>query len=272
MRTSIIEENKFRIIGFIVLFITIFIFIYNHVGNVNNIRITAHRGASAVYPENTISAFKGAMELNTDYIELDVQQTKDRKIVVFHDKDLKRIANINKKIKDLNYDDLSQIDIGSYFNEKYKDERIPLLSDVLELVKDSNVILNIELKVNDKDRNFEKQVIYLLNQYNMLDRCVVASQNYESVKKIENLDNNIKTVYVTSKLDNDVSSYEVDVLSLNYTIINPFLVDDIHQNNKEVYAWTVDDENVANLMIMFNVDNIITNDVELIQNVINKRR
>ena len=106
----------------------------------------------------------------------------------------------------------------------------------------------------------------------MLDRCVVASQNYESVKKIEKLDNNIKTVYVTSKLDDDVSSYEVDVLSLKYNIINPFLVDEIHKNNKEVYAGTVNDENVANLMIMFNVDNIITNEVELIQNVINKRR
>ena len=272
MKTNIIEENKYRIIAFILLFITILIYIFNHGGNVNNIKITAHRGASAIYPENTISAFKGAIDLKADYIELDVQQTKDRKIVVFHDKDLNRIANINKKIIDLNYDELKQIDIGSHFNEEYKDERIPLLSDVLELTKDSNILLNIELKINGKEKNFEKQVINLLKQYNMLDRCVVASQNYESVKKIENLDNNIKTVYVTSKLDNDVSSYNVDVLSLKYTIINPFLVDEIHQNNKEVYAWTINDENVANLMIMFNVDNIITNDVKLIQEVINKRR
>ena len=90
---------------------------------VRKMEITAHRGASVKYPENTMSAFIGAKELGADWIELDVQQTKDKQIVVSHDTNLLRVTGVNKDIIDMNYSEIKKLDAGSFFNKKFKGEK-----------------------------------------------------------------------------------------------------------------------------------------------------
>ena len=104
---------------------------------VRNMEITAHRGASVKYPENTMAAFRGAKELGADWIELDVQQTKDKKIVVSHDTNLKRVTGVNKEIIDMTYEEISKLDAGSFKGKEYAGEKIPLLSEVLEFAKEN---------------------------------------------------------------------------------------------------------------------------------------
>ena len=239
---------------------------------VGNIEVTAHRGASKIYPENTMSAFIGAKQLNADVIELDVQQTKDRKLVVSHDQNLKRTANINKNIIDLTYKEISSYDVGRFKDEKYTGETIPLLSEVLEFAKENNIKLNIELKVNNKEIDFEKQIIDLVNEYNMKDNVVLASFSYHALENIKSIDSSFITVFLSN---NAISGIEylnsADVYSIEHTHINEDLVNRIHNVGKKIYAWTVDNEYMINKMINYNVDSIITNDIELVKKVINDR-
>lgn len=240
---------------------------------VRNTEITAHRGASAHYPENTMSAFEGAKNFKADWIELDVQQTKDREIIVFHDYNLSRITGLNKEISELTYEEIRNLDAGSFFNEKFSDERIPLLSDVLKFASDNQIKLNIELKPSGKETDFEKQIIELIKAYNFEEQCVVTSQNYQVLIRIKNLDPNIKTVYVMSiAIGNITDAQYADAFSVEAANVNKALVDQVHASGKEIYAWTVNTEESINRMIDLNVDNIITDNIELGKNLIERSK
>ena len=235
------------------------------------IEITAHRGASSSYPENTMSAFKGAVEFGADWIELDVQLTKDDKIVVSHDTNLIRIAGVNKNIIDMTYDEIKEIDVGSFFSEEFKGEKIPLLSDVIEFAIENNIRLNIELKPTGKEIEFEKKVIDLINQYNFKDRCVIASQIYTVLENSKKYDNTIKTVYVINDTIENINDVKYsDDISMESNHINIEQVKKIHASNKKIYAWTVNTKKEISQMVLLNVDNIITDDVKLAEKIVNK--
>ena len=103
--------------------------------------IWAHRGSSTKYIENTMQAFEEAIADQADGIELDVQRTKDGQLVVYHDERLKRLTGVDKFLWQLNWTELQALDLHS-LNEEAK---IPLLKDVLELMQDTDLIVNIEL-------------------------------------------------------------------------------------------------------------------------------
>ena len=234
-----------------------------------NIEITAHRGASLYYPENTMSAFIGAVEMNANWIELDVHQTKDQKLVVTHDANLKRVTGVNKKISDTNYADIEKLDAGSFFSDAFKGEKIPLLEDVIKYAKDNNIKLNIELKPTGNEIDFERQVIKLINKYNYKDNCVIASFNYNILTNTKKIDSSITTVYVMSlALGNILDLVNADIYSIEASNINNELVNLIHDNNKRVFVWTINDDAVIRNMINYNVDNIITDDVKLVREII----
>jgi glycerophosphoryl diester phosphodiesterase len=96
--------------------------------------LIAHRGASAYAPENTMASVCYALEMDFDMIEIDVRLSKDNQVVLLHDKTIKRTSDGRGRLSDYTYDELQGFDFGSWFSDKFKDERIPLLSDVIELV------------------------------------------------------------------------------------------------------------------------------------------
>ena len=235
--------------------------------------ITAHRGASVKYPENTLSAFVGAKKLGADWIELDVQQTKDKQIVVSHDTNLKRVTGVNKDIIDMDYSEIKKLDAGSFFDKKFKNEKIPLLSEVLEFAKKNNIRLNIELKPTGKETDFEKQVVDLIKEYQFENRCIVTSQMYNVLKNTKNVDKNIKTVYVMSiAIGNITDAKYADAFSVEASNVNPDLVNKVHNEGKELLAWTVNTEESINKMIDMNVDNIITDNIELGKELVEKSK
>ncbi len=235
--------------------------------------ITAHRGASIKYPENTMAAFRGAKKLGADWIELDVQQTKDKQIVVSHDTNLSRVTGVNKDIIDMNYSEIKKLDAGSFFNKKFKGEKIPLLKEVLEFAKKNNIRLNIELKPTGKEKNFEKQVVDLIKEYNFEDRCVVTSQVYNVLKKIKKYDKDIKTVYVMSIAIGKITDAKyADAFSIEATNVTETQVSRVHNAGKELYAWTVNKEESINKMIDMNVDNIITDNIKLGVDLVEKSK
>ena len=267
-------SNRVKYVVFIALVFAIFggsVFTYQilsgranfNIEDVRNVEITAHRGSSIKYPENTMISFLAASEEGADFIEIDVQMSKDGNVVVCHDNNLSRVAGVNKNISELTYDEIKSYDVGFYFNEKYMGEKIPLLTEVIEFAIKNNVRLNIEIKQNDNSE-IEKKVIDIINQYSFNELCVVSSSRYKVLKKIKKIDKNIKTSYVMSIAIGDISSLKyADVFSLEATNVTKKQVHNIHNAGKEVYAWTVNNEDSINKMIEFGVDSIITDNVVL---------
>ncbi len=109
-------------------------------------KILAHRGASAYAPENTMAAFKKAIEMNADGIELDVHLSKDGYIVIIHDERVDRTTDGKGEVKDFSLDELKKLDAGSWFSDEYKGEKIPTLEELLSLIKNTEIYLNIEIK------------------------------------------------------------------------------------------------------------------------------
>ena len=109
------------------------------------VQLTAHRGASTSAPENTMPAMEAAVDQMADFAELDVQETRDGVLVLFHDSTLERIDGTRRTIRSLSWDELQQVDAGGWYSEQYSGTRIPKLEDVIEYVR-GRMMLNIEIK------------------------------------------------------------------------------------------------------------------------------
>ncbi len=233
------------------------------------IELTAHRGASFQYPENTMLAFQGAKEFGADWIELDVQQTKDGKLIVLHDKNFKRTTGLNKKSWETTYEEIKDLDVGSFKDKKFSHARIPLLEEAIIWAKEHHIKLNIELKPTGHDIDFEKSVVDLVKQYDFQDQCVFASKTYSVLETIKQYDKNLQTLYVMSFVYGDVSSLkDADAFSIQAKSITASLVNSIHEEGKKIHAWTINTEEIMQQMINLKVDNIITDNIILAKDVL----
>ena len=240
---------------------------------IRKMEITAHRGASVSYPENTMLAFRKAKELRADWIELDVQQTKDRQIVVAHDANLLRVTGINQNIIDLEYAEIEKLDAGSFLNEEFKDAKIPLLKEVVSFAKGNKIRLNIELKPTGREDNFEQNVLDIINEYDYKDGCVITSQVYQVLENVKKIDSSFKTVYVMSiAIGNITELTYADAFSVEASNVNQSLVRMVHHDGKEILAWTVNTEEGITKMIDMGVDNIVTDNISLGKELVEKSR
>lgn len=175
--------------------------------------VVAHRGSSGLAPESTVEAYKRAVKNGTDYLEADLRQTKDGKIVVFHDNTLKRTSNVAKiypekvedKVHEFKLEELKKLDTGSWFNKKYPQKsreeyenlEIITLEELIEIAKsgDHKPGLILELKDTDNHENFEKNIIKVLRDNNYLNlrnqkassQVIFFSFNLDSLKKLKKL-------------------------------------------------------------------------------------
>lgn len=222
--------------------------------------ITAHRGSSIIAPENTISAFKQAVDDMADYAELDVHLTRDGKVVVIHDVSLKRTTGLKENVFDITYNTIQDLDAGSWFGEQFVNERIPTLEDVL-LVVGNDIKLNIEIKYNKNEGELTEKVVELIEEYDFVNNCVVTSSDYMILKQVKSLNEDIRTGYVISAAYGGYYNMsDVDIISINQNLVNKSVIDAIHNNGKEIYVWTVNNPSRMKSLADMGVDNIITDD------------
>lgn len=232
--------------------------------------VMAHRGASYNAPENTMMAFENAVESLADYIELDVHETKDGEIVVMHDPSLKRTTGVNKKIWNVTYDEIKDLDAGSYFGDDpiYAECRIPTLREVMEYTK-GKIKLNIEIKLSDNEPHLVEKVVELIQEYEYLEDCYVTSMSYDALKQIKKLDGRIQTGYVlTMAYGNFYNLDYCDAFSISASYVNKNMVDAIHNRGKKIFVWTVNSKSVAKEMTSIGVDALITDDPVMAREVV----
>ncbi len=241
--------------------------------HLRTVEVSAHRGASMFYPENTMAAFQGALEQGADWIELDVQETRDGQLIVMHDASLKRTTGVDAKVWEMDYDEIRVLDAGSFFNSSFAGEPVPLLSDVIAFAAENGISLNIELKPTGHETNLVDGVLDLVEEQAFEDQCVITSQKYDILRQIKKRNENIQTVYVMGLAYGAINRLKAaDAFSIRSTSITQSLVTDLHNRGLEVYAWTVDSRANLNRMINLGVDNIITNNVPLAIECINESR
>ena len=231
-----------------------------HMGLGNPVEVTAHRGYSAAYPENTIPAFKGAIQVGADWAELDVQQTADGEVIVMHDSNLKRTTGLDKEVWQVTWDEIKDLDNGSWFDKKYQTVRIPTLEEVLKVCR-GKIHLNIEIKPSGHDKDLEEQVAKLLKKYHMRDTCVVSSLKYDSLRKIKETDDSIETAYITSVSYGNFTDLEyADGYSVESTLLSKSFVNKAQKAGKQIYVWTVNSEERLEKVVGMGIDNVITDD------------
>ncbi|MBG9914908.1 glycerophosphodiester phosphodiesterase [Bacillus sonorensis] len=234
--------------------------------------VIAHRGASGYAPENTIAAFDKARKMMADYIELDVQMSKDGKLVVIHDTTVNRTTDIDSEapvnVKDLTLAELRKLDAGSYFGQQFAGERIPTFEEVLDRYK-GKIGLLIELKEPARYPGIEEKVAAALKK-RKLDRpkrkVVVQSFDFASVRKIHELLPAMPTGVLTSRFSdltdaklNDFAGYANYVNAhLGNVAADPTLVPRIHKLGMKITPWTVRNRDEVPLLLQAGVDGIVT--------------
>ncbi len=224
-----------------------------------NIEITAHRGSKVRAPENTLSALRQAIAEGADYAEIDVQTTADGVVVLLHDGDLMRVASVSRRLRDVDYDELRDIDVGSWFAPEFSSERVPTLQGAIDVAR-GRIKLNIELKYTWADPALAEKVGNIVRRNGFASDCVVSSLNFEALTEIEKAFPELTTGFIVFQAVGDLSRMEVDFLSVSAARATPRLVRDLHRRGRKVHVWTVNDLSNALSMIEMGVDNIITDE------------
>ena len=236
----------------------------------DRVEITAHRGAALHAPENTMAAVEKALEAGADWVEIDVQETVDGEVVVLHDSDLKKVAGVDLKIWDATWDDLQEIDVGSFFSPEFSEQRVPRLEDVLRACQGESGVV-IELKYYGHQVRLEERVAEIVDGLGMASDIKVMSLHYEGLQRMKELRPDWTTGILTSVVMGDLTRMDVDFLAVNSGMAKRRFVNSSHRAGKKVLAWTVNDALGMSAMMDLGVDSIITDDPQLAREVLAQR-
>ncbi|HZV12321.1 MAG TPA: glycerophosphodiester phosphodiesterase family protein [Candidatus Kapabacteria bacterium] len=148
------------------------------------IMVVAHRGDSGHAPENTLASFRRAIECGADMVELDIQRTRDDRLVVFHDATLRRTTNGRGYIARKTYAQLAELDAGSWFDKKFAGEKVPLLDDVLSLLR-GRIYIDIEIKPTAVRGATVPLLLQALRRFAMEPYVLISSFHHGVLKKIK---------------------------------------------------------------------------------------
>ena len=240
--------------------------------------VVAHRGFSGAAPENTIAAFKKAMEVGSDMIECDVHLSKDREVVVIHDVTLKRTTNGNGKVRDFNLRELKRLDAGAWFGAQFSGEKIPTLKEVLELTRDKTR-LQVELKegvlgqramMELVDRSFQ-----VVERAGMLDQVLFSSFNLLAIERIREMNPRLPLVLIHNKPWNSpqeiTGGNPIPVLSCSEKVLNSVNASRARQQGIKVLVWTLNTEEQMEHFLKVGVDGIVTNYPDKLIHMFQKR-
>ena len=223
----------------------------------DDVSIIAHRGASNEAPENTMAAIQQAIKDEADWVEIDVQETVDDHVIVFHDSDFMKLANNPLKIWDATLADVEAIDIGSWFDPKFSGQRAPTLRDVLKACKGKIRVL-IELKYYGHDVDLENRVAQIVEEEGMVDQIELMSLKLEAVTKMKKLRPTWRVGLLMSVATGNLKASEADFLAINGAFVDRNLIKKAHQRQQDVLVWTVNDAASMSTMIGMGVDGLIT--------------
>ena len=227
----------------------------------------AHRGASGTFPENTLSAFRAAIDAKADMCELDVQLTRDGAVVVIHDDTVDRTTDGKGEVAELTLAELKRLDAGAKFKNGAVKEQIPTLDEVFA-VTSGKCGLNIELKGG----GLEHQVAQIMLERGAFGDSIVSSFDWEYLKKIQQLHFNIRIALLADDkpVDLMMNAVAMHAYAINprWDMVTADLCKAAHERSLKVYTWTVDADARMRALMEAGVDGIMTNYPERLRTVL----
>lgn len=230
-------------------------------------KVWAHRGASGHAPENTLPAFELAHMMGADGIELDVQLTRDGVPVVIHDERIDRVSDSTGLVKDYTLEELRKFNMSKNF-PAYGKIAIPTLEEVYELVKNTDLVINLELKNSTIFyEGMEEKVLRLAEEKGLADRMIYSSFNHYSMRRVKQLLPSARIAFLYSDGFLDMGDYasRYGAYAVHPSVKNteyPDMVRECHGKGIKVHVWTVNEETDFEKMRRLGVDAVITNYVE----------
>ena len=260
------ETGKRKLI--LVIVSTVFIVIFGHMGyqmfsvNINkNVLIVGHRGYVSTGVENSIEALEGAAKAGADYVELDILLTKDNKFVVMHDYNLKRLAGINKKVKDMNFDEV----VGLTIRQGDFVSHIPSFEEFVNRAKELNMKLLVELKPHGGEpENYAELFINEMKRLNVDRTYKAMSGNLEIMEEIETLAPEIETGHIIALQFGGFADEKVDFFVIEDFTFNDMLNNDAKEKGKDIFVWTINDGETITKYLHKSVEGIITDYPDLV--------
>ena len=226
----------------------------------------AHRGFSGNYPENTMLAFRKAVETEgCDGIELDVHFTKDEEIVIIHDERIDRTCvNGTGLVKDYTLEELQKFDVSFKFAGQCEPQHIPTLREYFELVKDTHIVTNIEIKTSNYEYpGIEQKVYDLIMEYGLKDKIIISSFNHYTIQRMKEVCPDMKCGLLTETWMINAGAYTkncgVECLHPIFFNMTEEHFAEVKSHGLEVNVWTVNEESDIRAMIERGVDSIIGN-------------
>jgi glycerophosphoryl diester phosphodiesterase len=221
-------------------------------------RVAAHRGASAIAPENTTASIARAVEAKADLIEFDVRATADGKLLLFHDKTLERYGGGKKHFAELSSEEALALDVGSFFDAAFSSERPPTLADAVTQCLEGNSIPLIEHKTGSA-----AAYSAVLRELKAVDKVVVQSFNWKFLTELRALEPDLKLGalgddVVDEKVLTDIAKFTPDMVGWKDSDITTPAIEAFHSAGYAVAIWTVNDERRMKALAQSGVDIIIT--------------
>ncbi len=240
----------------------------------------AHRGASGHAPEHTIPSYRLGEEMKGDYIEVDLQMTKDGKLIAMHDETVDRTTNGTGLVKDYTLEQIKTLDAGSWFNEKYPEKadpayegiQVPTLEEIIQTFG-TGARYYIETKSPDVYPGMEKELLRILNKYNLTgvnersSKVLIQSFSKESLLKMHNLNPNLPLIQLISYKEpasisedelQELSEYAVGV-GMSASKIDKTYVQNVRNAGLLIHPYTVNDKKEMKRLLDWGVTGMFTN-------------
>ncbi|MFX0123786.1 MAG: glycerophosphodiester phosphodiesterase [Candidatus Hodarchaeota archaeon] len=236
----------------------------------------AHRGGAGLAPENTLTCFKQGL-IFADMIEFDIQPTKDSQLVVYHDRHgIERTTNGKGRVPNLTFEYIRSLDAGSWFDPKYRGEKIPTFSEVLEETSTTTIQYNIELKYYDPETDwFENEIINSIKKYKIEDRTVITARYVENILRLQEIDPKIDYVLLQKERPPNEYFKLISKLNLKTAQIRPSALESSFLNRCQkddirVFYFYADEPAEMKRVIELGVDGLLTNYPDRLQQVLTK--
>ena len=248
--------------------------------------IIAHRGASALAPENTFAAFQKAIDDGADGIEFDVRLAKDDVPVVFHDSTLNRLSSIKGRVSEFTSEELGKLDVGSWFNKKnphrfnnkYSAENVPTLLQLFDFLRDYRGLIYIELKGRNEDMpRLSETICDLIRQTNLLPQIIVKSFKLEGIAVAGQTLPEVRTAALFAPKILDIlrkkkiilkkaQEFNADEISIHYSLATAKFVRRAEKKGLPVVIWTANNPAWVKRALKLGISAIITdNPAQLIK-------
>jgi glycerophosphoryl diester phosphodiesterase len=243
----------------------------------------AHRGHSIAYPENTLEAYRKAIELGVEMIECDVNITSDGTLVMMHDPTLDRTTTGSGRVSAASRDEIQRLDAGRKFKQEFSGVRVPSTEETLLLYKEAGILSCFEVKGGDHDESnrIALELVDLFVKHNMLEKAFMSSYHHEALQLA--LAKCPELLLAPERLPDDApadppeavrqaKSFPAPVLQHQYTVLTAEVVNVLHENEIAVWSWSTTDEPSLVFSIEAGADALMGDDVQLMLEILDLMR